>query len=93
MKKILLAVAIVFTISCSETKNDCNFSTLEVTVEKENKEAQKERANQQRNAPRQPSRSAPANRSGKAQGPPRNPLTGSSVDRGGGARAKAKPAQ
>ncbi len=56
-----------------------------------NKEAQKERANQQRNAPRQPARSAPANRSGKAQGPPRNPLTGSSVDRGGGTRAKAKP--
>lgn len=41
MKKILLAAVVIFTFSCSETKNDCNFSTLEVTVEKENKEAQK----------------------------------------------------
>lgn len=56
-----------------------------------NKEAQKEKARQQRNAPRQPSRSAPANRSGQAQGAPRNPLTGSSVDRGNGSRARETP--
>lgn len=41
MRKILLSFAIVFTISCSEPKIDCKFSTLEITVEKENKEPKK----------------------------------------------------
>ena len=45
MRKILLSFAIVFTISCSEPKNDCKFSTLEITVEKENKELKLELEN------------------------------------------------
>lgn len=41
MKKLILLLAIFTLISCTEQKNDCNFSRVEITVEKSNNEPQK----------------------------------------------------